>query len=587
LLAAIVTASAAVRLLAALAAHAPWIFPDELVYTELARNFAATGHFMLRGEPFAAWSFGPLYPIVIAPAYRFLDPTTAYAVVKGINCLLFSLAAIPAYLLGRRFLARRQAITLAALAVVVPSGVYTSKVMTEPLAYLLFGFAALACVRVFERRTWTRELIALLAITAATFARAGLVVLFPAFLATLIPLAIDEERSERGALSRRAVLRRLGAYRLTWTGASLATIAAVLLGSTHGAKAVAGAHAQGLSGVRLGAILESFAYHIAELDLYVAVIPFAAAAYVLAYTAPSRTAADRQLRALCVFTIAATTFLAAEAAQYLVAVYASASHPYPRVYDRYEFYAAPLFFLIFLAWVDRGLPRPSARLTATLAVGSAALPASLPLAHLLNGREWGTSSSSVALVPWAILRALSGSVLPVYAVFALVAAGLASLMLRSRRPRLLLGVLATNLAIVNLFVAVGNSAVTRRARASAGATPAGRMWIDSRLASNAIAVVLWPGEASASRNGSVAVWEAEFFNTRIARVYDLREPMRYDLPQVHVHLIGHSVLLPNGQPLRARYLLTHKTVHVLGTAIAADPTSGMTLYRVDGAVQLR
>ena len=39
---------------------------DELIYSELAKSFAAGGHFLVRGEP--AGSYGFVYPVLIAPA---------------------------------------------------------------------------------------------------------------------------------------------------------------------------------------------------------------------------------------------------------------------------------------------------------------------------------------------------------------------------------------------------------------------------------------------------------------------------------------------------------------------------------------
>jgi len=47
---------------------APWIMVDELVYSELAKSFAATGHFLWRDQP--AGSYGFVYPVVLSPAYR-------------------------------------------------------------------------------------------------------------------------------------------------------------------------------------------------------------------------------------------------------------------------------------------------------------------------------------------------------------------------------------------------------------------------------------------------------------------------------------------------------------------------------------
>ena len=49
-LTAIVALSAAVRFTLARRMPAPWIMVDELIYSELAKSFAASGHFLVRDE---------------------------------------------------------------------------------------------------------------------------------------------------------------------------------------------------------------------------------------------------------------------------------------------------------------------------------------------------------------------------------------------------------------------------------------------------------------------------------------------------------------------------------------------------------
>src|SRR6266536_823285 len=98
-LTAIVILSATLRFLLARRIVAPWIMVDELIYADLARGFAATGHFLIRGQSTAAYGF--VYPLLIAPAFRvFPAMPTAYEAAKAINSVLMSLAAVPSYLLA-------------------------------------------------------------------------------------------------------------------------------------------------------------------------------------------------------------------------------------------------------------------------------------------------------------------------------------------------------------------------------------------------------------------------------------------------------------------------------------------------------
>src|SRR5260370_25259687 len=113
-LAGIVVVSAAVRFVLARRVVAPGIMVDELIYTDLARSFASTGHFLVRGEATAAYGF--VYPLLIAPAFRAFDSMpVAYEAAKAINSVLMSLAAVPAYFLARRVLRPPLALVAAAL----------------------------------------------------------------------------------------------------------------------------------------------------------------------------------------------------------------------------------------------------------------------------------------------------------------------------------------------------------------------------------------------------------------------------------------------------------------------------------------
>lgn len=150
-LAAIVSLSTIFRFALARSSPTPWIMPDEFIYAELSRSLADLGHFSVNGAGMAVWSYGPLYPILLAPAWLLTKSASqAYAVIQLINSLLMSSAAVFAYLIGRRVLDKRLAFFLAVLTVLVPSMVYSSKAMTESLAYPVF---LAACSR--SRSRWS------------------------------------------------------------------------------------------------------------------------------------------------------------------------------------------------------------------------------------------------------------------------------------------------------------------------------------------------------------------------------------------------------------------------------------------------
>jgi hypothetical protein len=95
-LGAIVVLSTALRITLAATVPVPTIFPDELVYWELARSMGESGQFAIGGEPVAVWTYGPLYPLAIAPVQAFAGSLVgAYAATKAVNALLMSLAGSP------------------------------------------------------------------------------------------------------------------------------------------------------------------------------------------------------------------------------------------------------------------------------------------------------------------------------------------------------------------------------------------------------------------------------------------------------------------------------------------------------------
>src|SRR5438270_4714791 len=247
---------------------APWIMVDELVYSELAKSFAATGHFLVRDHP--SGSYGFVYPVLISPAYRlYASVPQAYAAAKTINSVLMSLTAVPAYFLARRVVTPALALLAALLAVAVPSTLYAGTMMTENAFYPIFVCAALALVLCLERPTALRQLV-LLAISALAYeTRPQAVALVPA-LATA-PLLLTWWRG--------APWRSLLAFRWLYgiLGAAVVVVLTVELARGHSPVAALGAYeTAGHQHYAVGAVLKWLLYHTAELDLYLSLLPFAA-----------------------------------------------------------------------------------------------------------------------------------------------------------------------------------------------------------------------------------------------------------------------------------------------------------------------
>ena len=222
-LTAIVVVSSLARIATGHRIATPWIMVDELVYSELAKSFAAHGSFLVRDVPSNGYGF--VYPILIAPAFRlYASVPHAYAVAKGINAVVMSLTAVPVYFLARRLLSQGWALTAAVLSVLVPSLLYTGTLMTENVFYPLFILACLAITAMLERPTAWRQ-VGVLAICAVCFAtRAQAVALFGA--AVIAPLLHGWiERDLQPRLRRYAVL-----YGLVGAAVVLAVAGTVLRG---------------------------------------------------------------------------------------------------------------------------------------------------------------------------------------------------------------------------------------------------------------------------------------------------------------------------------------------------------------------
>lgn len=579
----IVVGSTALRVVSGVQTAAPWIFPDELIYSELGKSFAASGHFAVRGEPFSILSFGPLYPIVLSPIYRLAaGAPQAYELVKAINAVLISTAALPAYFLARRLVGRRNAVIVAGLSVALPSVIYSTKVMTESLAYPLFLWALLAMFRVVERPTRSRQLVVCVVIGLAALTRVQMIVLLPILVASDLWIAALEARASGrgvGAALRSSVRALWLVIWLPIAGVAGIVLMAIRTGSHVG---VLGTHTPSGGSIDPGRVALSMLYHLADLNLYVGIVPFTAAAVLFL---ARRSGDDRvHVRRFAVLTSLTTVGLLLVTGIYLTTLPASQPGAHlARVYDRYVFYVVPLILAAFFGWVERGLPRPR-RLAHSAAVVAALLPLTLPYAELLHGREWGVNSSNVALVPWGILKlATHASVAPFVLLYAATLA-FAFVRVRAARVRTLVLVLVLNLALIDMSVQIGNAAVAAKA-AKYGRAPAGD-WIDRAIPTGIRVVAIWSGGARPDWRGWYGIWENQILNRKVGSVYHLGTAMPYDAPGTRVRARD-GVLTLRGKPLRAEYVLTDRWLPLDARLIAADARTRMDLYRVSGPVRLR
>jgi glycosyltransferase involved in cell wall biosynthesis len=562
-LALLVLASISIRWWLAGRVVAPWIMVDELVYSELAKSFAATGHFLIRGEHHGAYGF--LYPLMIAPAWRlFSSVPMAYAVAKVIGSVAMSLTAIPVYFLARRVLPPRPSLLAAALAVAVPSMLYTGTLMTETLFYPLFACVALALVLALERPTHVRQLLLLLVCLLAFLTRTQSVVLIPAIASAPILFGFVDRR----------VLRTVASFRLLYGILAAAVVLAVVVevARGHSPYDVLGSYSvTGHEHYYVSDVLRWLLYHVAELDLYLGVIPFVA----LLVLAANVRALDRPARILVVSAVALTAWLVLEVATFASAVAL-------RVEERNMFFVAPLFFIALLLWIERGLPRRGSAIAVCAAIG-AALPGLLPYDRLI---ATSAESDTLALLPlwWLQEHIITLSeVTLVVVIAALVLAG-ASVLVPPRWAYVLPLLVAAWLVFANERVEDFDHGFPK---AAAGGLATGlavkpRDWIDRRVGRTADVAFVWPGPPLNNN----ALWENEFFNRSIRTVYDLGPPSEGDLPETPLSDQADGTLAANGRPVHVPYVLTAEGTHIAGRVLARDDYAGTELLRTNGTLSI-
>jgi Dolichyl-phosphate-mannose-protein mannosyltransferase len=563
-LASLVVASAIVRWGFGRRMVAPWIMVDELIYSELAKSFAAGGHFLVRGH--ATGSYGIVYPVLISPAFRlFASVPQAYAAAKAINAVLMSLTAVPAYFLARRVVAPSLALLAALLAVAVPSTLYAGTMMTENAFYPLFVCAALALVLCLERPTLARQLV-LLAVCALAYAtRAQAVALLPALVTAPLLLTWWRRESWRSLLAFRWLYGILGG--------AVVLVLAVELARGHSPVAALGAYeTAGHQHYAVGSVLKWLLYHVAELDLYLCLLPFATL-LVLALVARRL---DGAAQAFIAAAVALSVWLVLE-----VAAFASLPTVH-RVEERNMFYLAPLFFTALLLWIDRGLPRPRRATLAIVAV-AVALPALLPYPSLIGVQ---VQSDTLALLPWWWLQdhvITLGEIRWVVLGCALVL-GLVFLRLPRRLALLLPAVVLAYYAVTLPPIENGRHGV-REASLGAlfqGITTGKRDWVDATVGRDARVAYVRSGRLDAQ-----TLWQNEFFNRSVGPVYELASPLGGGLPatEVHVDRRDGAILTAADRPVHASYVLTDGSVSLPGRTLAWDKPKGLFLVHTSAPLR--
>jgi hypothetical protein len=464
----------------------------------------------------------------------------------------------------------------AALSVTVPSMIYAGTLMTEVALYPAFVLALLGMTVALERPTLMTQAGALGAIALASAIKMLAAVLLLAYVAAI---ALYQWLDTRESSSWRGRMRAF-APTLVMVAGSLVAAATAAVASGRSVSEPLGAYAVVLGNVDVVALPWWALLHVAELDLQVAVIPFAAT-LIVAWRG-SRPDADRSERLFVAVVVPVCAAL-------LIAVAGFSSTPFPggldypenvgRLSGRNTFVVAPLF-LIGLMLALGPQVRSRRGLVAT-AVMAALLPALIPLERFLEHAV----AQTPALVPWIRLDSRASLAWPLGCL--VLTGALAALHALRARAAVTVASVAVVLLATTLFTHAGMVSASKWTAAQAwGTSPA---WIE-RAASNKPVSVLWAergqGRFVEQDPRHFALWLGEFFNRNVSAVYELGTPMPYDLPSTRVRLDHGRVVLANGRttPLDA-FVLVPCNVRLDGELVARDPGTGIAVFRASRPVR--
>lgn len=535
----------------------PTIFVDEIELTQISRSIAESGSPSRRGEPYGSQT---LYAYLLAPAWWLDDVKTSWEAVKLIGVLVMTATIFPAYALARLVLSRPWAAAAAVAAVAAPPLAYAPYLMQEPVAYPVSTLGLWLVARYVARPTWRTFGVALAAAGVASLVRAELTVLLGVLGAGAAYHGWRDERFAR--------------WRRTWTAGDWAGFATLLVGGAVVASAAAGHRSERwyvATGFLKGKLLENALWAVGALAIGLAVLPVVAG--LAALVAP----ATRRVAGGAAFTVTGVAAVVAFVGySSLKGAYVSTALG-PLVVERNAIYLVPvLLTATCLALTRVRLPLAAVVGAATLVLWCLAEvrleldkypyfeAPSLAIGALAN-RNWAMDEGDVRLALYLVLAIAIGLLL--------VRRALAS-------PR------AANALAAGAVAAVAAWALTTEIYAARGlnvfaerlyeATPKPLDWVQQATGGEE---AIYLGQQERDPN---AVWLLEFWNPVVKRVWsvDGSAPAPTLTPDLSA---ADGTLHPDPG---VRWVVARDGVAVAGE-VAAEPRGGMTLFRLDGPLQLR
>jgi hypothetical protein len=334
-------------------------------YERLAISIARTGSIVPRVNGVNIHSWSQLYPILIAPFFvtgYIPDDLKNASLASG---FIMSSACIPVFLLTRRVTrARWAAYVVAALTVCMPWIVTSLFLMTEAAAYPAATWALFAMVVTLASPSKRHDVLAIVALAAAYFARGELIGLV--FVLPLALVAYELGRAPAGGVwarisgAGRSFLRGHVVLVAVYLGGALVALALYAAGRLSSVIGIYGAYSDSAH-LAWGKLPRALVEHLATFSLGVGVVPLVIA-LAWSWANAVRPAASAAVHAFACVASVTSVALFVQATNFDVVV-----NGY--IHDRFLMYFVPVVLVgTVLALVDARPPRWSLLLPLALVV---------------------------------------------------------------------------------------------------------------------------------------------------------------------------------------------------------------------------
>jgi hypothetical protein len=552
----LVVVSAIIRWRVASLIPSPWFTPDEQTYAELGRSLYRSGDLSILGHHAPFYSL--VYPAIAGIPLSFSDTEGGYAWLKAAQALLMSLTAVPVYLWGRTLMARTWALAAAALTLTLPGLAFAGFVMTEVAFYPVLCLAAWATARMLERPTAVNQLAAVGGVVLAVLTRLQAIVLVPAVVTAVLLLLLFDRRPRRELLRFMPAVAGLAALGAVWVARPGKTLGAYAVTTTVD--------------YRIGEVFRFALYHAADVLLFSALLPVLGLVLLTARAAAGREESG-VARAYLATAVSFSCWLVAE-----VGVFATRF--LGRLAERNLIALAPLLFLGFALWLDRGAPRPRFAFACT-AAAMLGLLAYVPWNAFVRP---GTEPDAFSVIPLGQLSRWAPGVSVRLAVVAVAAVLLAGAALVPRRNRWAL-VMVTGGLLVSASVSTSVFVTQKANEYDQLVTLGEHVWID-RITPKPV-VYLYAGELGWT--GGAPVWQQVFWNKRISQVYSLAGPQilgPMEQPGVRISADGRLLRFGDSRPLTVGYVVASRAIRFVGRELATLPSIQLGLWSLAQPVRV-